>query len=136
MTGRKNFCKPTEGYYMGRKTPIAKVGWRWGSFEPYIWNWTINKLKTSVNFVIRVEIISISDFFRKKQREKIGLHTADTVWWWSFSWSNLCKSRATDNFYSVKFCVQTDHTRSNYKCFSEKNIGKDWTTNEKNCVTA
>ena len=105
---------------MRRKTPIAKVDWKWGNFAPYIWKWRTNKLKTSVNFVNIIEIISISDFFRNEQRKKVGRQPTDTVWWWSFSWSNLCKSRATDNFYSVKFCVQTNHSRSNYKCFSEE----------------
>ena len=65
---------------MGRKTPIAKVGQKWGSFEPYIWKWRTNKLKTSVNFVNIIEIISISDFFRKEQREKFGRQPTDTLW--------------------------------------------------------
>ena len=34
------------------------------------------------------------------------------------------------------FFVQMDHSGSIYKCFSEKNIEKDWTTNEIKSVTA
>ena len=120
MTGLKYFWKPSDGFYMGKKTPIVKVGWKWGNFEPYIWKWTTNKLKTSVNSVNIVEIRSISENIWKAQREKIGRQPNDTVWRWSFTWSNLCKSNATDNFYTVKFCVQTDHSSSIYKCFSGK----------------
>ena len=112
MTGLKYFWKPSDGFYMGKKTPIVKVGWKWGNFEPYIWKWTTNKLKTSVNSVNIVEIRSISENIWKAQREKIGRQPNDTVWRWSFTWSNLCKSNATDNFYTVKFCVQTDHSSS------------------------
>ena len=39
-------------------------------------------------------------------------------------------------FKLSNFGVQTDHSSSIYKCFSEKNIEKDWTTNEIKCVTA